>query len=214
MYLQAWRLEPLAGRPGVVQRRAGSGRAAARDRAAVPRAASSSRPSRSTGSWGRRSPSWRASCCGPRSRGSCSTAGSRGDGSFPPGLLTAVGAGIYGVATSIYMPRLMESYSERYGLFGVTRRAGRVVAVHRADPRRGDGRGRRVRPRTGAVGPPPPRPARHRAARRGRPEARPSRRCRPRPPSGRSPRLPAQTRAARGGASPSEDDPAAPRAGV
>ena len=29
-------------------------------------------------------------------------------------------AGLYGVATSIYMPPLMESYSERYGLFGVT----------------------------------------------------------------------------------------------
>ena len=27
---------------------------------------------------------------------------------------------LYGVATSIYMPHLMESYSERYGLFGVT----------------------------------------------------------------------------------------------
>ena len=39
---------------------------------------------------------------------------------LPAGALTAVGAGIYGVATTIYMPRLMESNSERYGLFGVT----------------------------------------------------------------------------------------------
>jgi membrane protein len=35
-------------------------------------------------------------------------------------VLTTVGASIYGVATTIYMPRLMESNSERYGLFGVT----------------------------------------------------------------------------------------------
>jgi membrane protein len=39
---------------------------------------------------------------------------------LPAGALTAVCAGIYGVASTIYMPRLMESNSERYGLFGVT----------------------------------------------------------------------------------------------
>ena len=39
---------------------------------------------------------------------------------LPAGVLTGVSAGLYGVATSIYMPPLMESYSERYGLFGVT----------------------------------------------------------------------------------------------
>jgi membrane protein len=39
---------------------------------------------------------------------------------LPAGALTAVGASLYGVATTIYMPRLMESNSERYGLFGVT----------------------------------------------------------------------------------------------
>jgi uncharacterized BrkB/YihY/UPF0761 family membrane protein len=36
------------------------------------------------------------------------------------GGLTAVTAGLYGVASTVYMPRAMESYSERYGLFGVT----------------------------------------------------------------------------------------------
>lgn len=36
------------------------------------------------------------------------------------GVLASTGVGIYGTATSLYMPRLMESYSERYGLFGVT----------------------------------------------------------------------------------------------
>jgi membrane protein len=39
---------------------------------------------------------------------------------LPAGTLTAVGASIYGVATTIYMPRVMESNSEQYGLFGVT----------------------------------------------------------------------------------------------
>jgi membrane protein len=39
---------------------------------------------------------------------------------LPAGALTAVGTSIYGVATTIYMPRLMETNSERYGLFGVT----------------------------------------------------------------------------------------------
>ena len=36
------------------------------------------------------------------------------------GALTATCATLYGVATTIYMPPLMESYSVRYGLFGVT----------------------------------------------------------------------------------------------
>ncbi len=39
---------------------------------------------------------------------------------LPAGVLTGVSAALYGVATSVYMPPLMESYSERYGLFGVT----------------------------------------------------------------------------------------------
>lgn len=39
---------------------------------------------------------------------------------LPAGALTAAGASIYGIATTIYMPRLMQSNSERYGLFGVT----------------------------------------------------------------------------------------------
>ena len=38
----------------------------------------------------------------------------------PMGMLAAVCASIYGVASTIYMPRQLESYSERYGLFGVT----------------------------------------------------------------------------------------------
>ena len=36
------------------------------------------------------------------------------------GALTATCATLYGVATTVYMPPLMESYSARYGLFGVT----------------------------------------------------------------------------------------------
>ena len=38
----------------------------------------------------------------------------------PTGVLTAACASGYGVASTIYMPRLMETYSRRYGLFGVT----------------------------------------------------------------------------------------------
>jgi membrane protein len=39
---------------------------------------------------------------------------------LPAGALTALATGAYGVATTIYMPSVMEQYSERYGLFGVT----------------------------------------------------------------------------------------------
>jgi membrane protein len=39
---------------------------------------------------------------------------------LPGGVLTAVLASVYGVATTVYMPAMMTSYSERYGLFGVT----------------------------------------------------------------------------------------------
>lgn len=39
---------------------------------------------------------------------------------LPGGALAALCAGVYSVATSLYMPRLIESYSSRYGLFGVT----------------------------------------------------------------------------------------------
>jgi membrane protein len=39
---------------------------------------------------------------------------------LPAGALTAGGASIYGVATTIYMPRVMQNNSEQYGLFGVT----------------------------------------------------------------------------------------------
>lgn len=39
---------------------------------------------------------------------------------FPGGLLTGVAVAIYGLATTVYMPRLIEVYSDRYGLFGVT----------------------------------------------------------------------------------------------
>jgi membrane protein len=39
---------------------------------------------------------------------------------LPGGVLTALCTSVYGVATTIYMPRLMATNSERYGLFGVT----------------------------------------------------------------------------------------------
>jgi membrane protein len=38
----------------------------------------------------------------------------------PTGVLTAACSVVYGVASTIYMPPLLESYSRRYGLFGVT----------------------------------------------------------------------------------------------
>ncbi|MGY1643615.1 YhjD/YihY/BrkB family envelope integrity protein [Geodermatophilus sp. SYSU D00703] len=38
----------------------------------------------------------------------------------PTGVLTAACAGVYALATTVYMPRLMSTYSLRYGLFGVT----------------------------------------------------------------------------------------------
>jgi membrane protein len=39
---------------------------------------------------------------------------------LPTGALAAFCTTAYGVATAVYMPRLFESYSRRYGLFGVT----------------------------------------------------------------------------------------------
>lgn len=39
---------------------------------------------------------------------------------LPAGVLAAVLTTIWSYATTVYMPRLMESYSDRYGLFGVT----------------------------------------------------------------------------------------------
>jgi membrane protein len=38
----------------------------------------------------------------------------------PGGLLTTVCTTTYGIASTVYMPRLLETYSRRYGLFGVT----------------------------------------------------------------------------------------------
>jgi membrane protein len=38
----------------------------------------------------------------------------------PGGALTSFCTSVYGIATTIYMPRLLETYSRRYGLFGVT----------------------------------------------------------------------------------------------
>jgi membrane protein len=38
----------------------------------------------------------------------------------PAGVLTAACTAAYGVASIVYIPRLMETYSRRYGLFGVT----------------------------------------------------------------------------------------------
>ena len=39
---------------------------------------------------------------------------------IPAGALTAVCSSVYGIASTVYMPRLLETYSQRYGLFGVT----------------------------------------------------------------------------------------------
>ena len=39
---------------------------------------------------------------------------------LPAGALTGLCAALYSVATSIYMPRLVDSYFRRYGLFGLT----------------------------------------------------------------------------------------------
>ena len=39
---------------------------------------------------------------------------------LPAGLLAGGCSTVWGYATTVYMPRLMTSYSERYGLFGVT----------------------------------------------------------------------------------------------
>jgi membrane protein len=39
---------------------------------------------------------------------------------LPAGALAGTAVSLYGVATTFYMPRLMTSYSQRYGLFGVT----------------------------------------------------------------------------------------------
>jgi membrane protein len=39
---------------------------------------------------------------------------------LPAGVLTATCTALYGVATTVYMPQLFETYSLRYGLFGVT----------------------------------------------------------------------------------------------
>jgi membrane protein len=39
---------------------------------------------------------------------------------LPAGVLTATCTAVYGIATTVYMPQLLETYSRRYGLFGVT----------------------------------------------------------------------------------------------
>lgn len=39
---------------------------------------------------------------------------------LPVGILASAAMSLYGMATSIYMPHLIESYSSRYGVFGVT----------------------------------------------------------------------------------------------
>jgi membrane protein len=39
---------------------------------------------------------------------------------IPVGALTSVCTSVYGIASTVYMPRLLETYSRRYGLFGVT----------------------------------------------------------------------------------------------
>jgi membrane protein len=39
---------------------------------------------------------------------------------LPTGALTAICTSIYGIVSTIYMPRLLDTYSRRYGMFGVT----------------------------------------------------------------------------------------------
>jgi membrane protein len=39
---------------------------------------------------------------------------------LPAGVLTAVCVGVYTLTTGLYMPRLLDSYCRRYGIFGVT----------------------------------------------------------------------------------------------
>ena len=39
---------------------------------------------------------------------------------IPSAALTTAGTSLYGVASTVYMPRLLATYSGRYGLFGVT----------------------------------------------------------------------------------------------
>jgi membrane protein len=39
---------------------------------------------------------------------------------IPSGVATAIGTSAYGIVSAVYMPRLLERYSEQYGLFGVT----------------------------------------------------------------------------------------------
>jgi membrane protein len=39
---------------------------------------------------------------------------------LPGGAIAALCASLYGVASTLYMPRMLESYSQQYGLFGVT----------------------------------------------------------------------------------------------
>jgi membrane protein len=39
---------------------------------------------------------------------------------LPAGILASVAVSVYGQVSALYMPRMMETYSERYGLFGVT----------------------------------------------------------------------------------------------
>ena len=73
---------------------------------------------------------------------------------LPAGILAGVLSTVWGYATTVYMPRLMTSYSERYGLFGVTiALVGWLLCISFIIV--GDhGRGRRVRPGAGVVGDP------------------------------------------------------------
>ena len=71
---------------------------------------------------------------------------------LPCGALAGAAASIYGVATTIYMPPLMESYSDRYGPVRSHDRDRRLAALHL--PHRGGGRDHRgrVRPGPGELG--------------------------------------------------------------
>ena len=120
MYLQAWGLDPLRGVRGSAYAALGLVALAGRDRRPVDAALPCSGHRQLDGCRACSRRCWPGACCGRRSRGCCWTAGSRGGGCCPAGALTGISTSVFGVATTIYMPELIESYSVQYGLFGVT----------------------------------------------------------------------------------------------
>ena len=153
MYLTAWQLPPLPGVRGPAQRRPGAGRPADRGVAALPRPHARPDAAVRLGARRARHRSRPACCCGPRSPGSSSTGGSPGAGSLPAGLLTGTCSSLYGVASTIYMPRLMETLQRPLRALRRHRRPRGLVALHLLHRGRRHRRRRGVRPLPGAVGP-------------------------------------------------------------